>query len=135
MAQEPSVDSPNNMQKGFAMLLSVLILAVVGVAISTTLLSLSISSTQTATTLHESQKAGAAVEACVEKALQLILTSPSYTGTGSATLGTSGCTYAVSQVSTSNSRIHATSTVGQTTRKVLVQVTVPQRVIMTWQEI
>ena len=82
----------NNMQKGFAILLSVLVLAAVGMFISTTLLLLSLSASQTAGSLQESTQAKALASSCVETALQQLILSNSYTGAGSATLGAGSCT-------------------------------------------
>ena len=118
-------------------MLSVLILAVIGVAISTTLLLLSVSSAQTAATFDESQEAKNGAQACIEKAIQVLIATPTYTGSGSLSivLGGQTCTYSVSQVNTSTNNIYATSTVGQTTRKLLVRMSKPQLVLLTWQEI
>ena len=116
------------------MLLSVLILAVVGVAISTTLLMLSISGAQTAGTSEESQKARALANACAEKGLQQLVTSSSYLGSGSLTVGSNTCLYSVAVNDTSSDKILASSTVGQTTRKLLVKITVPGLTAMTWQD-
>ena len=116
------------------MLLSVLILAVVGVTISTTLLMLSIAGSQTTGTLEESQKARALANACAEKALQQLVSSSAYLGSGSLTVGSNTCNYSVATNDTSSDKILASSTVGQTTRKFLAKITIPGLVMMTWQD-
>ncbi|MDO8517731.1 MAG: hypothetical protein Q7S26_00350 [bacterium] len=122
-------------RQGFAMLLSVLMLAVIGVAISATLLSLSISSAQTTITIGEAQKAKALASLCAEKALQRVITSTSYIGTGVGGADALVCTYSVAQNDAGSDVLNASSTVGQTTRRVQIKITVPQLMVMTWQEI
>jgi len=117
------------------MLLSVLLLAAIGVGISATLLSLSISSAQTAATLEESAKARAVVNVCAEKALQLLIVTRTYTGSGSVRLENQSCTYAVNQFDATSNNIYATSTVGQTTRKLHVRIKIPELIVMSWKEI
>lgn len=116
------------------MLLSVLILAVVGVTISTTLLMLSISGAQTAGTLEESQEARAAANACAEKGLQQLVSLSTYLGSGSLMVGSNTCKWSVATNDSSSDKIFASSTVGQTTRKLLAKITVPGLVMMTWQD-
>lgn len=117
------------------MLLSVLILAAIGMFVSTTLLILSVSSAQTAGSLQESEQARFLANACVEKGLQQLITSTTYTGSGSLTLSTGSCTYTVSAIDSSNDSVVGSSTVGQMTRRAKAMVYVSQLLVTTWQEI
>lgn len=119
---------------GFALLLSVLILAAVGVFISTTLLFLSVSSSQTTSSLQKSSQAKALADACVEKALQELIISNSYVGSGSATFGGGSCTYTVSTADASNAAIVGVGVADQTTRRVRAILYRPQLRVTSWQE-
>ncbi len=117
------------------MLLSVLVLAVVGVAVSTTLLLLSVSAAQTATNVQESQGAKALANACTEIALQRLVVSASYLGNGLANIGQGSCTYTVAQIDSSRDTVGGTGTVGEMVRKVQVTITIPGLIVTSWQEV
>ena len=141
MARRPCVDYSNNMRKelahrkrGFAVLLSVLVLAAVGVALSTTLLYLSIGGTQTSLAISESQEANGLANACAESALEKLAVSSSYIGTASLTLGAGTCMYTVIGNGSSDS-IDSTGTVGSTIRKVEIKIAIPQLTVSSWQEL
>ena len=123
------------MQKGFAILLSVLVLAAVGMFISTTLLLLSLSASQTAGSLQESTQAKALASSCVEMALQQLILSNIYIGTGSATLGAGSCTYSVAAIDSTHDTIRGVGVVGQTTRRAQAIMYVPQLLVTSWQEV
>ncbi len=123
------------MNQGFAMLLSVLILAAIGMFISTTLLILSVSAAQTTGSLQESQQARALASACVEKGLQQLITLNTYTGSGSQTLGLGTCTYTVSTIDPYNDSVVGVGTVGQTTRRAKAIIYISQLLVTSWQEI
>ncbi|MEI7719736.1 MAG: hypothetical protein WCI89_00810 [bacterium] len=121
---------------GFAMLIAVLSLAVVGVAVSTTLLLLSIAGAQTTLATQESAEAKTLASTCAELGLQKLVTSSAFVGTGNLTVAQQGsCAYTVAQINASNDKINATGTVNQTSRKVQVVITIPNLVITSWQEV
>lgn len=122
-------------EKGFAVLLSILILAAVGVAVSVSLLYLSINAAQTAISVQESQEANALANTCAEIALQKLVTASSFTGTGSLTLGQGSCTYTVATITSPNDSIKSTGTVGTTVRRVQITIAIPQLAISLWQEL
>lgn len=124
-----------NMNRGYAMLLSVLVLASVGTAVSTTLLLIGISSAQTFSTIEESHKAKALANTCAEMALQVIATTPSFVGSNSMVLGQGSCNYIVSATSGTEDQINATGIVGDTRRKVKVRLSMPERIILSWEEV
>jgi hypothetical protein len=126
---------PIHPQKGFAVLLSVLVLAAAGVALCVSLLYLSINAAQTAGTFQESMQANGLANACAEVALQKLVTTSSFTGTGSLTLGQGTCTYTVATGSGSTDSIKSTGTVGMTVRKVQITIAIPQLTVSLWQEV
>lgn len=125
----------SSMQRGFAMILSVLTLATIGVAISSTLLLLSVANSQTALSSQDAQFAKSLANTCAELGLEGIIASASYTGSGSHTLLTGSCTFSVSAYDAYSSVVVATGVANQATRKVRVLVKVPSRTIMSWQEV
>jgi hypothetical protein len=124
----------HNNTQGFAVLLSVLILAAVGVAIATSLLYLSVGTSQTALATQESAESNALANACAEEALQKLVTSSAFTGTGALTLGQGTCSYTVA-VSGTNDSIKSIGTVGITVRKAEIIIAIPQLTISSWQEV
>ncbi len=122
-------------QKGFAMLIAVLALATVGVAISTTLLLLSISAAQASLAVQESAEAKTLANSCAELALQKLVATRTYIGTSGTTLMQGTCAYTISQLNLSDDTISATGTVNQTFRKVQVVVATSSLTIITWQEV
>ena len=117
------------------MLLSVLVLASVGTAVSTALLLIGISSAQTFATIEESHKAKALANTCAEMALQEIASAPSFIGSDTLSLGQGSCTYAVFAVSGIEDQVNATGIVGDTRRKVKVRLSMPERIILSWEEV
>ncbi len=123
------------MNKGFVMLLSVLLLAIIGVALSTTLVTLSVTNTQSAGILHDGEQAKNIAGDCAEVGLQQIVNLISYTGSGSQTIGSSNCVYTVTNTSASLDTVTGQGTTNQAIRKVVVTVAIPSRSIVTWQEV
>lgn len=123
--------SPN----GFAVIFSLLILAAVGVVISTSLLYMSVANTQTAVALQSSYQASDLANACAETALQKLVTSSAFVGTGSLTLGQGTCSYTIAANGASADKVTASGTVGTVVRKVEISIAVPQLVIFSWQEV
>jgi hypothetical protein len=121
-------------RRGFAVLLSVLILAAVGMALSTALLYLTIGGTETSLALSESQEANGLANTCAESALEKLAASASYTGTASLTVGAGTCTAVVISNGSSDS-IDSTGTVGSTIRKVEIKIGIPQLTVSSWQEL
>ena len=118
------------------MLISVLALAAVGVAITTTLLLLSIASSQTSLAQQESQQARAYASTCGELALQKLITTPAYLGILVVPLPQGSCTYSIAQKAAgANDKINAVGTINQTSRKVQIIVTTPNLSVVTWQEV
>jgi hypothetical protein len=125
----------HNHKSGFAVLLSVLVLASIGTIITASLLTLGTNSTQTSASLQSSEQARGVANACAELALQRLVTSSSFVGTGNLTLGQGSCTYAVTQANATTGVINATGTVGTVVRKVQIRIALPTLIIASWQEV
>ncbi|HEV7449315.1 MAG TPA: hypothetical protein VGP13_02120 [Candidatus Paceibacterota bacterium] len=122
-------------QKGFAVIISVLIFAAIGTVISTSLLFLSVSAAQTAIAMQESSEANNLANACAEIALQKLVTSSAFVGTATTTLAQGTCNYGVAAAGAAADKIKAVGTVGTTVRRVQISIAIPQLVIFSWTEV
>ena len=124
-------------QKGFVVLLSVLILTVVGMALLSSLLVFGIINIQSSLSLEQSGQARALANACAEEALQQINDSVSFSGSGNLSLSTGTCNYTVIHLSGSNREIESVGTVDSVVRKVLVTLDQinPNIQMTSWQEV
>ncbi len=127
-----------NQLRGFAILISVLVLAVVGMAISTTLLMMSVSSAQTTLIVQDALQAQELAHTCAELGLQALVTTPTFTGSSASTTltGQSGsCIYSVVAIDATHSTINSTGAIRQVSQKVQIQMLIPQLTILSWQEV
>jgi Tfp pilus assembly protein PilX len=134
MGQRPFV---HNNQRGAVLLLSILIFLVVGMTIVGSMALIGIGHTQSSLTNIRSTQARALAHACAEEALQQISSSIPFSGSGSLTLSTGGCTYTVVKLTGHNREISATGTVNSVLGKVFVTIdTIRPSINMTsWQEV
>jgi len=123
--------------KGFLVLLSILIVSAVGVSIATSLLLLGVGSQRTSFAIEQSSQAMALADACAEDALEQIRKDSSYTGTVTLSLGQGTCTYTISNGGGENRTINASSTVGTIIRRVQVSIDQinPSINASSWQEV
>jgi len=77
----------NNNQRGYIVLITVLVIGAVGVAIAIAVLWLGLGSSKSSFALEQSNHAKALANACAEEALQQIRDSTPFSGTGNLTLG------------------------------------------------
>ncbi|MDP3973694.1 MAG: hypothetical protein Q8P92_02565 [Candidatus Daviesbacteria bacterium] len=133
MKQQP-YDKKN--QKGYIVLITVLVIGAIGVAIAVSVLWLGLGSSKSSFSQEQSNQAKALVNACSEEALQQIRDSIPFTGTGNLTLGQGTCTYTVTNDGGTNRTITATGTVGTIVRKVKITIDTinPKINITSWQE-
>lgn len=123
-------------QKGYAILLIVLILSAASLIIVTSLLIWGFYFNKTSLDLEKSKQALGLADACAETALQQIRDDENYAGTDNISLGEGSCEYVVSGTSP-NKTIQATGTSDTTIRKVLITTDQidPQINISSWQEV
>ncbi len=127
----------NLVTTGYITLLSILVVGAVGVAITTSLILLGLSSSRSSFALEQSYQAKAFANACAEEVLQQIRVSTSFTGSGSIMFQHGICEYTVTNTGGQNRTITASSTVGTIVKKVSVTIDTinPQINITAWQEV
>ncbi len=127
----------NNNQKGYVILITVLVIGAVGVAIAASVLWLGLGNSKSSFTLEQSNQAKALANACSEEALQQIRDSTPFTGTGSLTLGQGYCSYTVTSQGSQNRTATASGTIGTVVRKVKVTIDKinPSINVTSWQEV
>jgi hypothetical protein len=81
--------------KGYVMLITMLVVGAIGVSIAVSLLLLGTGATRSSAVRIQSVKAKAYANACAEEALWQIRLSTSYTGTDGLTFSDGSCTYKV----------------------------------------
>ncbi len=123
-------------RRGYVLLLSVMILAAVGAAITASLLTLGLSSSRTAFASTQSSQARTLAEACAEEALEQLRLSSAYLGSGNLTLGTGTCSYSVTDAGSGTRAIAAAGTAGDAVRHLATTVTAfnPYLTLTSWQE-
>lgn len=116
--------------------MAVLIATVVGVALTTTMLTTSVSSTQTTIIEEYSYHARTLTDACVEAGLEQLRVDTNYTGTGLLSIGAGSCEYAV-EGSGGSTIVYATGTVDRVVRRVRVELDdlTPAPVVDSWEEV
>lgn len=122
-------------ERGYIVLISVLIAGAIAVAAALSVILLGLSSSRTSFASTQSAQAAALSNACAEEGLRRIQLSASYTGSGSISQG--NCSYTVTSQGGGNRTVIASSTVGTIVRKVKVLTTQvsPVAIISTWQEV
>lgn len=123
--------------RGFAILVTILIVGAIGLAISVSLLLLGLSSSRTSFAQEQSFQAKALADACAKEGLQQIKDSNPFTGSASLYLGRGSCSYTVTSQGGGNRTITASSTIGSSVRKVkiLIDAVNPQVNVTSWQEL
>lgn len=127
----------NNHQKGYIVLITVLVIGAIGVAIAVSVIWLGLGGSKSSFALEQSNQAKALANACAEEALQQIRDSIPFTGTGNLTLGQGTCTYTVINDGAQNRTITASGAVGTVVRKVKITIDKinPNINITSWQEV
>lgn len=122
--------------QGFVLLTSVLIIGVVGLAVTTSVLLLSVGNGKAVLQANQSYQASALAGTCAESALGAIKTNILYTGNGSVTVGSDSCTYSVQNLGGQNRQITVTSTVGASIKHIIstIDKVTPKINIALWQE-
>lgn len=130
------ISHPN--QKGYVILISVLVVSIVGLAIAASVITLGIGSSQTALSSQQSFQARALADACAEHALNELRQSTGYSGSETLSFGSGSCDIlAISGSGNTNRTIQASGTVDTLVRKVVVTVAEvqPQLIVSQWQEV
>lgn len=123
--------------KGYIVLITVLLVGAVGAAIAVSVIWLGLGRGKSSLALEQSNQAKALANACTEEALQQIRDSTAFTGTGSLNVGQGTCSYTVTAGVGENRTITSSGTVGTIIRKVKVLISVinPSITVTSWQEV
>lgn len=134
MEQQPY---DNNNQRGYIVLITVLVIGAIGVAIAVSVIWLGLGGSKSSFAFEQSNQAKALANACSEEALQQIRDSTPFTGSGSLTLGQGSCSYTVAASGGQNRTITSSGTVGTIVRKVkiIIDTINPTINVTSWQEV
>lgn len=125
--------------KGYIAFITVLVISAITVVIATTLLIISTDNATAVAEITNSIQARALADTCVEVAINKLKLNTAYTGNETVTVGTTGSCQILTITGSGNSNrvIQATSTLNNTTRKVVVTLTTvnPTTMISSWQEV
>lgn len=127
----------NEFQRGYIILISILVIGAVGVAITLSLILLGIGTSRTSFAYEQSNQAQGLANACAEEAMQRIRDSTPFIGSGNLPLGQGTCNYTVTTQGPQNRTIIASGTVGTIIRKVRIIINRinPTIQVVSWQEI
>ena len=123
--------------KGYILLISVLILGAIGIAVASSLLLLGLGSSRSSFAFEQSNQAKLLANACAEEGLQQIRNVTSFTGVGNFSLGQGSCAYLVTSQGGENRIVEASSTVDTIVRKTKVTVNDinPAIVVVSWVDV
>lgn len=126
-----------NDNKGFAVLIGVLIVGAFGLAVALYLLTASLNSYQSSYILEQSNMAKAGANACAEVAMNKIQLCSSTTGIGNAQMNDQACNYEIITTGDHERLIQSSATFGSAVRKVKILVNQIEPVISveSWQEV
>lgn len=126
----------NKKLNGYITLLSILVVGVIGVSVTTSIILLGLSSSNTSFSYQKMHQAKNLANTCAEEALQQIRDSTAYVGASGLTQGQGDCTYLVTNTGGDTRQIDVTGTVGTVVRKSTINISAitPLIVISSWQE-
>jgi hypothetical protein len=127
----------NYKSKGVVALVSVLIISVVGAAITITVLLLGIGFSRSSFSLEQCIQARAVVDACAEKSLNQIRNDPEVEGIYNLNLGQGSCIYTITKETGENRDIAVIGSVDNVVRKLEITVSqiTPQINVSSWKEV
>ncbi len=115
------------MNKGYAALLSVIMIGAIAVIVTVSLMTVGAQESKTSIITLQSSQAQALADTCADIALQKLLTVPSYSGNETITLGQGNCQIAsIGGSGNTNRTVQTTGTVQNVVRKVRVVVSTVQ---------
>ncbi|MBI2577955.1 MAG: hypothetical protein HYV77_03940 [Candidatus Wildermuthbacteria bacterium] len=124
-------------QKGYAMLITALILGAIAASFSISLLAMSLNSSKSTFLLERSALAKGYADACAEQALMRIAQSNSFSGGANLSFGRGNCLYEVIHTGAKEREVNASGIVESITRRVQVQVSKinPEVTVDAWKEV
>ena len=123
-------------ERGYIVLLTVLIVGAVAASIASSLLFLGADASRQVNVKDKSFQSMAISDACAEEALEKIRESGTFTGIGSISFTNGSCSYNVTNTGGTNRQIIASSTVDTVIRKVKITLDkVKPLNVTSWQEV
>jgi hypothetical protein len=134
LSVQPVCDKRKN---GYIILLATLIVAAVGLAITSSFVLLGLDFSRTVFSLEQSNQAKAFANACAEEALQQIRNDTNYAGAGNLSFSRGTCSYTVTSQGGESRTINSSGLVGTLTRKVKITINQinPKITVFSWQEV
>ena len=125
------------MKNGYVTLLSVLVVSVVGVAVTLSLLVLGLDAARNSFVVEQTYQAKGLAHACAERALQEIQENTTYTGSDTLSIGQGSCSYIVTDTGGDTRNIEASGAVDSLIQRVEIDVDGldPVITISSWQEV
>lgn len=123
---------------GFILLITILIIGAIASAILSSLLLLSISSSQVSFSVQQSEAALAAAQGCAEYALLQLRNSPSYAGNEYRTMGNDRCeVLTIGGIGNNNRSLCTEGTSGDTIRRLEIAINqiLPETKVYSWKEV
>ncbi len=110
-----------NKQKGYIALVSVILVSVIGIAISVSLVLLSLAHSQNSFVSEQATQANVLAESCVEVALLNLQQDQNYSGNETVTVGADNCQVEPITVNGSVYTVNTQAQVGSVVKKIFVQ--------------
>ncbi|MBI5037936.1 MAG: hypothetical protein HZC01_04525 [Candidatus Kerfeldbacteria bacterium] len=130
--------NPVSHQRGYVVLISMLIVSVVGLAIASSMMAISISGSQSSLERDQATSARYLADACAEYAISQLLDANTYAGNEVRTLGDGTCTIRpVLGTGNTNRTVETFGTVDTTIRKIRVEIAslTPNVALTSWRDV
>jgi hypothetical protein len=123
-------------REGYVALLSVILIAAIGVAIMVSVIATGITSSKTDFSLQQAGGARSMASSCAEEALQKVLETGTASSSGNLTIASGTCSYSITS-SSSILTIKATGVLGTVVSKIKVVIasTTPSITLSSWEEV
>ena len=124
-------------KRGFATLLSVLVVSAIGISVAVSTLLLGLDNSRNGYEVAQSARARALANACAEEAMLQLGQSNNFNGSGGLSLGGGTCNYNTSRAPKQTVLVTSYGTVGTIVRKVEITASVQKKSIsiISWQEV
>lgn len=124
-------------QKGYSLLISVILIGAIGSAIAVSVVTQSALNTQNSISAYRLLLSRFNANGCAEEALLLIKNTPGFTGSGSLNSGYGSCTYLVENTGGQTRSIKSEGLSGNAHRKILVTISSvnPNITVSSWKEV
>lgn len=125
------------LRKGYIALISVILMAALGLGIMLSVVAMGIDASKTDFSLQQSGAARSIASSCAEEALQRIVETGTTTTGGNLAIASGTCSYTVTSTNGQNITIQSTGVLGTVTSKinVVIATTTPSVSLSSWEEV